>query len=424
MTPPPHHPRDPLGWCVAIALVFLALILIRLGTPTKPYFDEIHYLPAARGLLSGKEWLNKEHPMLGKEALALAMTLFGDNPFGWRILSALSGAATLFACMRALWFASCSRFATLAYGVLLATGFSLFVSSRIAMLDPYMLVFAALAYWQLAAACREPEHGRVRLAIAGVCLGLSMGAKWNVLPLAILPGLAFLCLRLRSAGWRGLMGHRGAPVPGIRLAEAALWLGLLPLLVYWLTYLPGYWLDPKLMHERGFIGLHQKMLQMQDSVVKHHPYMSTWRQWVIDWRPIWYFYEKWQGAQRGTLMLGNPLTMLAGLPAVAWALWAGLRGRRDALAVALIYLAALAMWVVADKPVQFYYHYTLPSLALLAALALAIDAWWRRGWRTAALLFLAASFGLFAWFYPILSAAALSGGRSAFEKWMWLNSWR
>jgi dolichyl-phosphate-mannose--protein O-mannosyl transferase len=152
--------------------------------------------------------------------------------------------------------------------------------------------------------------------------------------------------------------------------------------------------------------------------------MSTWRQWVIDWRPIWYFYEKWQGAQRGTLMLGNPLTMLAGLPAVAWALWAGLRGRRDALAVALIYLAALAMWVVADKPVQFYYHYTLPSLALLAALALAIDAWWRRGWRTAALLFLAASFGLFAWFYPILSAAALSGGRSAFEKWMWLNSWR
>ena len=75
----PHHPRDPLGWCAGIALAFLALLLFRLGIPSRPYFDEIHYLPAARGLLNGTDWLNREHPMLGKELLAAGIGLFGDH---------------------------------------------------------------------------------------------------------------------------------------------------------------------------------------------------------------------------------------------------------------------------------------------------------------------------------------------------------
>ena len=43
----------------------------------------------------------------------------------------------------------------------------------------------------------------------------------------------------------------------------------------------------------------------------------------------------------------------------------------------LIYAASLGLWIVAAKPVQFYYHYLLPSMALLAGLALALDELWR-----------------------------------------------
>jgi hypothetical protein len=39
MTSPPHHPRDPVGWCAVIALAFLALACFRLGIPSKPFFD-------------------------------------------------------------------------------------------------------------------------------------------------------------------------------------------------------------------------------------------------------------------------------------------------------------------------------------------------------------------------------------------------
>ena len=362
--------------------------------------------------------------MFGKEVLAAGIGLFGDRPWAWRVPSLLAGTLALWASIRALWFASLSRFATIAYALLLASGFMLFVHARIAMLDAVMVACLAVCFWQLAAAVRAPEHGRRSLAIAGIALGLALGTKWNALPLAPLPGLAFLVVRLRASGWRGLWGHRGAPVPGIRLVEAAVWLGAVPLAVYALTYLPAWLIAARELPEGGFIGLHQMMLRMQESVVKPHPYQSMWTDWVIDRRAIWYLYEHVDGAQRGVLLIGNPLTMLAGLPAMAWCAWAAVaRKRADALAVAAIFAVSLGFWVIAAKPVQFYYHYFVPSMALLAALALALDELRVRGWRRLPLGFLAAALALFAWFYPILSAARLPGERG-FEPYMWIDSWR
>ncbi|ANY19773.1 putative dolichyl-phosphate-mannose--protein mannosyltransferase [Tsuneonella dongtanensis] len=420
----PHHPRDPAGWCAVLVAAFFALCLVRLGVPSKPYFDEVHYLPAARALLDGSDWLNREHPMLGKQVIAAGIALLGDTPFAWRLPSALAGALALWAAMRALWFASLRAYATIAYGLLLASGFLLFVHARIAMLDAFMVAFLAVAFWQCAAAVREPEHGRRSLALAGIALGLALAAKWNAAALAPLPGLAFLGARLHACGWKGLWGHRGAPVPGVRLPEAALWLGAVPIAVYAASFWPAWWIEPAEMADRGFIGLHQMMLQMQESVVKPHPYQSMWFDWVIDRRAIWYLYEPVDGAQRGVLLIGNPLSMLAGLVAVGWAAWAGVKGRRmDALAVAAVYAVSLGFWLFAAKPVQFYYHYFVPSMALLAALALALDELRTRGWGWLSWTILTGSLALFVWFYPILSAGPLPDARG-FEKWMWIDSWR
>ena len=61
---------------------------------------------------------------------------------------------------------------------------------------------------------------------------------------------------------------------------------------------------------------------------------------------------------------------------------------------------------------------------LLAALALALDALWSRGRRWMAVLPIVGSVALFGYFYPILSAEPLSGGKMAFTEWMWLPRWR
>jgi dolichyl-phosphate-mannose--protein O-mannosyl transferase len=424
MSPAPEHPRDPVGWNLAIAVAFLALVCIRLTIPSKPYFDELHYLPAARAIMALSHPMNVEHPLLGKEMIAFGMTLFGDNPLGWRIMPALFGTLGLFASMRALWFASCSRFASVAGGILIATDFMLFVMSRIAMLDVFMASMVLVALWALAGAVRENETGRPRLAAAGIALGLAMGAKWNAVPLAVLPGVAFTIVRWRESGWRALTSSRGAPVAGVSIWEAALWLCVAPLVAYTLTFVPAMFYAQDPLPPGGLIGYHARMIELQDSVVKPHPYQSVWYQWMFDWRAIWFLYENVDGAQRGILLLGNPLTMLTGLVALVWA---GVHGftekRRDALALFVLYVASLGLWIVADKPVQFYYHYLLPGTFLIGMLALALDSMWRRGHRFIPLLTVASSVALFGWFYPILSAAPLDGPM-AFAHWMWLDSWR
>ncbi|WP_095013401.1 phospholipid carrier-dependent glycosyltransferase [Tsuneonella mangrovi] len=424
MNHPPPQPRDPIAWCVAMTAAFLGLCLVRLTVPSTTYFDEIHYLPAARELLAMHKWINREHPMFGKEMIALGMWALGDNPLGWRIGSALAGTLTFFACMRALWFASLSRFATISYGVLLASGFMLFVQSQIAMLDAYMLAALATSFWMFAKAVREPEHGRRYMIAGGIAIGVAMGTKWNAVPLALVPGLTFFAWRLRATGWRFVWSRRGPPVPGVTLLEAALWLGVLPLLVYWATFAPAYFFSVNPLKPGGFFAYQHTMLALQESVIKPHPYNTRWWQWALDLRGIWYLYRPIDGVQRGVIMIGNPLTMITGLVAFFWCLWAGVRGRWDALAAAILYIFAIGFWVIAPKPIQFFYHYLAPSLALFAGLALALDELWRRGWRWVPVLFLAASCGIFVWFYPIISAAGLHDGRPSYIHWMWLYSWR
>ena len=423
--------KDPALACAAIAVAFLVLLWLRLHLPTRIYFDEVHYVKAARELLLMARPINAEHPMVGKEFLALAIRLFGDTPQSWRIFPALLGSLGLFAFSRALWLASGRTFATLAGTILLASNFMWFVMSRIAMLDMYMASFAMLALWMLAGAVRLPAQGRWRLALAGLFLGLSLGSKWNVLAAAMLPGLAFLVLRVQRHGRAALLATTGAPVPGISLAEAALWLGTLPLLIYFATFLPTFFYAAHPVNPLRLVEYQGYMLKLQHSVIKHHPYQSVWWQWIFDIRAIWFLYDKIDGAQRGVVLLGNPLSLWAGLPAWLWCLWTGLRRdarqrRWDALAAALFYLVSIAMWVANGKPVQFFYHYLLPATFLMACLALALDALWRRTdrWRWLAPGTLVLSVALFAWFFPILSAAKLCCGRPSFQLWMWLPTWR
>lgn len=419
--------KDPAAWCAFIAVCFLALVWQRLAIPSQLYFDEIHYVPAARKLL---EWArhNPEHPLFGKQVIAASMWLLGDNALGWRAPSALLGGFGLYAFSRLVWFTSGRRAATLAATFLLATNFAWFVQSRIAMLDMVMAALGLAGLSLVAAAIRLPHQARWRLALAGVLLGLALGAKWSIAPLLALPGLLFLGWKVRDTRWRFPLARTGGAVPGMTLVEAGVWLGAVPLAVYWATFWPGFYWTGSAIDPWSPFAWHQYMLELQDSVKKLHPYRSVWYQWIGNWRAIWYLYQPADGsAYRGVLLLGNPFTMLAGLPALVWAVWAGIRrGRCDALAFAALYAASIGLWVFTSKPIQFYYHYLLPGTFLMALLALALDDLWRRRdrWRWLAPTALLTSAGMFVHFYPILSAAQLCCGKPSFAWWMWLDSWR
>jgi dolichyl-phosphate-mannose-protein mannosyltransferase len=299
-----------------------------------------------------------------------------------------------------------------------------------------MAGFMALAMWQWALAWRNPSDtvwaARAHLVLTGLFLGLSLGGKWNGALLVPLPGLLFALNR-----WQALKGRRfgllwassgAGPVAGVSLIEAALWLGVLPLLAYFATFLPAFYYKVDPLTVDRLISWQEYMLQLQDSVKKPHNYMSQWWQWVANIRPIWFLYENIDGAQRGVLMLGNPFTMLAGLPALALCLWDGIKGREGTgaplrLLVAAAYILLVGFWAINGKPVQFYYHYMLASCFLIAALALVLGEWWDLGLRWPAKVTLVLAFGMAIGFYPIISAGELARTNS-FLDYTWLDSWK
>ncbi|OYW44263.1 MAG: hypothetical protein B7Z08_02995 [Sphingomonadales bacterium 32-68-7] len=422
----PVHQRDPLRWTLALTALFGALALVRIAIPTQPMFDEIHYLPAARAFLELSQRVNPEHPPFGKEMIAAGIWLLGDNAWGWRIAPWAFGVLGLFAGMRAMWFASGTRFASLATGFLLATAFPLFIQTRIAMLDVFMISLTLVAMWHWAGAMRENETARWRLPLVGLALGLAMASKWNAIPVAVLPGLAFLAWRAWHSRLRLLTARRAPPIRGVSLLEAGLWLGVVPVLVYWAAYWPMWLLSRDAVPWNDPLEWHRHMLSLQHQLLKAHRYQSVWWQWVLDLRAIWYLYQEVDGAQRGVILVGNLVTMWLGLPALLWCAFVGVFKRRwDALAVAAGYAASLGLWMITAKNIQFYYHYGLPSCFLAAALALAMDALWRRGgrWRWPVYAALAAILAVFVLFWPVLTAAPLEG-KQDFLKWTWLEAWR
>lgn len=427
MPPATRLNRDPIGWCLFIAVAFQALVLWRLTIPSRYYFDEVHYVPAALKLLDLVP-ANREHPMFGKEVIAAFIDLLGDRPLGWRLGPALFGGLGLFAFARLVWHGTQRRRVTIAAAALLATNFMWFVQSRISMLDMVSAGLCMAGLWQFTAALRAKRVGaaRLHLVASGVALGLSLGAKWSGAPALMMPGLVFLVLRLKETGPLRI-GRRGAgPIRGVSLTEAAVWLGFFPIAVYWATYLPAMFYPHHAIAPLGFIEQHELMIRLQDSVKKPHPYRTYWYQWVADWRGIWYLFENVDGHQRGIVMIGNPLSMIAGLAAFAWSLWAAaMRRRWDALFFAVLYAATLGMWIVNGKPVQFYYHYLLPGAFLMALLAMGLDELWNRRdrWRHLATGVMAGSVALFVLFYPIIAGWPLPF-KSAYNFWMWLPSWR
>lgn len=356
---------DPLILCWAIAAIFFILLLVRINVPSVRYFDEQFYIPAAARLLLGIDVINREHPMLGKELMALALALFGNQPFGWRIGSIVAGTLGLFAAMRALWWHTKSRQATVLFGLLLGSNGLLFAMSRLAMLDVYMFGFACWAVMLFT---------QRNFAASGLVFGLALACKWSVLPVLAIFG----AISLKQE----------------RSARPFIWFGCIPLLVYFVTFLPGMFVRHDPIEFRELVSMQWDMGQFMAQQIRPHPYQSVWWQWALNTRPIWLIHTELEGVYRLAMIAGNPLSSLAILPAVAIAVV-----RRSSLP-ALLYLTCLLFWSLPGKPVQYYYYY-LPAGAFgLAVLAIEL-AGKRIAWP-----FVLATLALFAWLYPALTASA------------------
>ena len=420
-------------WLVALLLGIAAQILftVHLDQPSRIMFDEVHYVPAAQALLDLSGPRNIEHPLLGKELIAAGMALLGDNPFGWRLFPSLAGTASVLAVFAFVWLLLGSMRAAVIGAALAMLNQTLFVQARTAMLDVFLGAFVLWALVLMLWAMRGRGGQVWRRWIAGAALlGLATAVKWAAIPYVALAGLAFIVIRMRDALRakrplaHALAGRDQPHWPGLATIPALLLLGVVSIAVYLVTFTPAFFYAMSPLDLHGLFAQQWEMYALQTQKLKAHTYQSDWWSWPLMLRPIWYFYEWDRGAQRGVLLIGNPLVMWGGLVAVLACYWAWLKDKAiRPLAVALLWTASLAIYVVIPKSLGFYYYYHLSGLFLCLVLAIAFHHFDRGRNRGREEWFAAASLLIFLYFYPILAAQPLAS-EQGFTYWMWLPGWR
>jgi dolichyl-phosphate-mannose--protein O-mannosyl transferase len=414
---------------LAIFLLSYLAFLAGIDTPDYPYFDETHYVPAARQLLQTHfaiPTLNLEHPPLAKELMALSIWLFGDNPFGWRAMSALFGALAMtgiYLCGRAVF--DDRRIAVWATAIA-ALNQMLFVQARVGMLDIFALAFVLWGLAAFMASFRAQARTCALLAAAGLCFGLATACKWSGIfgwGMSLVIVAVVLVLRRwrtqfedpRPTDW-----YRPDLWAEMRARDWLMCLGLIPLAGYVAAWLPIYGFSPSALWEAQ-----RRIFHDNATLVAPHPYMSAWPSWPFLLRPVWFLFEK-AGDDRywAVLSLGNPVILWSAISAILVCLrdWIVQR-RRDAFLISASYAALYLAWMVLPRAVGFSFYY-LPS-ATVASLALAYcfhrsDA---TRWLWARWIFLAAALAGFLLLLPI-SAAYIGTSLAGYDRLMWFASWR
>lgn len=410
---------------VLFVLAHFAL-LTGITTPEKFYFDEVHYVPAARQMLepvTREPMLNPMHPPLAKQLIALSIHSFGDTPLGWRYPAVLFGSLAIVAvylCGLALFAA---QRPAVAASLLAFFNQMLFVQSRIAMLDIFGLAFSLFAIAAFIHGFRK-ERPHLWFALAGIGLGLSAACKWSGLFVLAVCIAIIAAIRLMQ-NWRTQFAdarpedwYRPNLWPDFKARDFAACFVLIPAAAYVATFIPlyGFSIPDMLEAQRRIFS------DNTTTAIAGHTYMSSWPSWPLLVRPVWYLFDKTDEDHIAAVVcLGNPLILWPALLAVAICLRDWIVTRRvDAFLILAFYFGPYLAWALLPRTLGFIYYYlpaaTTASLALVYAL--------KRGSMPAWLLwgYVAIGFAGFAAMLPI-SAAFIGTSMATFSRLMIFQNW-
>jgi dolichyl-phosphate-mannose--protein O-mannosyl transferase len=417
---------------VAIIIFFIAhaALLVGVTTPDKFYFDEVHYVPAARQMLEPvlpSPMLNPMHPPLAKQMIAQSIRIFGDVPLGWRYPGVLFGAlavVAIYLCGLALFAAQgAAQGPAIAAALLAFFNQMLFAQSRIAMLDIFELAFSPFGIAAFIYGFRQ-QRPHLWFGLAGLAFGFSIACKWSGLfTLAVCIVITGVIRLLQS--WRTQFAdgnaddwYRPKLWLDFRSVHFALCFVLIPAVVYLATFLPLYGLSLTDLVE----AQRRIFSDNTTTAIAGHTYMSAWPSWPFLVRPVWYLFDKiGDDTIAAVVFLGNPLVLWPALLALAVCLydWT-VKRRADAFLILAFYFGPYLAWALLPRTLAFLYYYlpsaTSASLALVYAL--------RRGNSPGWLLwaFVGIAFAGFAAMFPI-SAAFVGTSMETFNRLMLFQSW-
>ncbi len=161
--------RRSLFVLLGLLLFSLTLHLIIVTYGNVLVSDEHFYVPEAKSIIHERQLLDQVHPSLGKLLIAGGMLIFGDNPWGWRVMPVIFGT-----CAVALFYFICLEIAgkrtAFVASVFLITENLIFLNLGLAMLDVFSFNFMLLSFL---------FYLRKRYVLSGATLALSGLCKFT-----------------------------------------------------------------------------------------------------------------------------------------------------------------------------------------------------------------------------------------------------
>ncbi|KAB2344063.1 dolichyl-phosphate-mannose--protein mannosyltransferase [Actinomadura rudentiformis] len=438
---PPIPGSALIGWLGPLLVTAFAgfLRFDRLANPHAVVFDETYYAKDSLALLKfGWEhstvkdadklllanqnadiWADGPsfvaHPPAGKWMIALGEWMFGATPFGWRFMPALAGTLSVLILCRVARRMTGSTLLGCAAGLLLALDGLMFVTSRAALLDIFVM-FWVLAAFACLVADRDVSRRRLADAVerahgapagafgpfvmhwwripAGLCLGMALATKWT--GVYYIAAFGIMVVLWDYGARRAARVER--PFTGALALEAGpAFLQLVVIAV--ITYLASWWgwiFRPGGWGRGEVAGFapwrlveampdlwkyHREMWNFHTGLDAKHPYQSWPWDWPILHRPVAFFYTEPKGqcgaakCSREILGIGTPVLWWGALVAlvVCVGLWAVLRDWR-AGAILLGVVAGWVPWFVpafSDRTMfLFYATPMIPFMVLAVVLVL------------------------------------------------------
>ncbi|MER5636017.1 phospholipid carrier-dependent glycosyltransferase [Kitasatospora sp. NPDC002227] len=437
------------------------------------------------------------HPPVGKWLIGAGEQLFGMHPFGWRVVMALLGTVSILMIARIGRRLFRSTLLGCVAGLLLSVDGLHFVMSRVALLD-LVVMFWFLAAFGLLLLDRDRtrrliaerlergpggdwQHSRWWLFLgwrpyrwaAAVALGLMSATKWS----GMYALLAFFLLTVCwDAGARKMAGARRWWAYGLFDAVFAGPLMLLVAAAVYIASWTGWFLSSTAPGQGGYgrdwalhrAGLspdhlfgvplpqvdltwvpdalrslwhyHATMYEFHTHLTSPHTYQSNPWSWLVQARPVSYFYESpkqgTSGCQvsecaREVLAIGTPLLWWTGIVALVYCLyrWAARRDWRAGAVLCGLAAGYLPWFQYQQRTIFVFYAVAfVPFLVLAVTMMLGAmvgPAGARRERRVAgavgAGLIILVIMWNFLYFYPLYTGETIP--MDAWRARMWFTSW-
>ena len=341
----------------------LTLRLWRLNLPKGYIFDEVYYAKNAASLITDGVELNEQgesefvvHPPLGKWLIGIGIKLFGNNEFGWRVIAALVGSASVLLIYLIVQRLFNSLFLSNIAAALFALDGLHLVMSRVALLDIFLMFFILLAFYLIL---------RNDLWLSGVVIGLAAATKWSAV--FVIPFLILLTVNIGGANfatWGKRFSQFVLTPMGIYLLS---WSG-------WIISSKGWARDSGSNLFSSLWNYHVEIMNFHRGLTEQHTYAANPWSWLVLGRPTSFYYEtpKNCGAQscsQEILAIGTPILWWAGIFAIAITVGLFIANKDRVSAFILAGIAGTHLpWFFIQNRTTFYFY----AIAIFPFIVLAL----------------------------------------------------